>query len=96
MVKEKPNYSNSSNLKRFWNKTHYLCDKLIAEYQRLDDKEAIEMVEWVKNSDLEYNKELRRFNDLFRFTEALDTSRRQKRKIVRLTKKLYDHIFSVF
>ncbi|UCC19185.1 MAG: hypothetical protein JSV62_13950 [Promethearchaeota archaeon] len=96
MLEGKTNYCIPDNLNTFWDKTYILCNKLIKEYQKLDDQEAIEMLEWIKNSDLEYDREIRRFNDLFGFTEALDTSRMQRRRITRLTKKLHTHIFSVF
>ncbi len=83
-------------LKEFWNKVNFLCDQLIDEFQKTNTFQAIELLEWIKNSDLEYKREIRRFNELIRIVDSMNTSRSHLLKIKKLVIELNNHIFSVF
>ncbi len=83
-------------LKEFWNKVNFLCDQLIDEFQKTNTFQAIELLEWIKNSDLEYKREIRRFNELIKIVDSTNTSRSHLLKIKKLVIELNNHIFSVF
>ncbi len=83
-------------LKEFWNKVNFLIDQLIDEFQKTNTFQAIELLEWIKNSDLEYKREIRRFNELIKIVDSTNTSRSHLLKIKKLVIELNNHIFSVF